>query len=100
MDESRKEVEKRIEKEIEKRVEAGVKRGTAILVTVAVVFVMSMIVFKFVWAWVIPDLFPGAVSLNLVSGDLTWFAALKLAILVAVLSGLYPSIKEAFKTRV
>ena len=99
MDESRKEVEKRLEKEIEKRVEAGVKRGTAILITVTIVFVMSMIIFKFVWAWVVPDLFPGAVSLNLISGDLTWFAALKLAVLVAVLSGFYPALQEAFKSR-
>ena len=100
MDESRKEVEKQIEKEIEKRVEEGVKRGTAILVSVAVIFVISMVVFKFVWAWVVPDLFPGAVDQGLISADLTWFAALKLAVLMAVLGGFYPSLKEAFNTRV
>lgn len=100
MDESRKEIEKRLAEEVEKKVEEGVQRGTAILVAVAVTFVISVIVFKFVWAWVVPDLFPGAVAQGLISADLTWFATLKLAVLLAVLSGFYPSLKEAFKTRI
>jgi hypothetical protein len=56
-------------------------------------------VFKFVWAWVVPDLFPGAVAQGLISSDLTWFATLKLAVLVAVVGGFYSSLIEAFKTR-
>jgi hypothetical protein len=100
MEESRKEKEKRLAEEVEKKVEEGVQRGTAILVAVAVTFVISVIVFKFVWAWVVPDLFPGAVAQGLISADLTWFATLKLAVLLAVLSGFYPSLKEAFKTRI
>ena len=94
-EELRSEVEKRVAKEVEK----GVATGTAILVAVAVTFVMSMVVFKFVWAWVVPDLFPGAVAQGLISANLTWFATVKLAVLVAVLSGLYPAIQEAFKSR-
>ena len=86
--------------EVEKKLEEGVKVGTAILVAVAVTFVMTVVVFKFVWAWVVPDLFPGAVAQGLISANLTWFATLKLAVLVAVLSGFYPALKEAFKTRV
>ena len=100
MEDSRKEEEKRMAKEIEKKVEEGVKTGTAILVAVAVTFVLSVVVFKFVWAWVVPDLFPGAVAQGLISGDLSWFATLKLAVLVAVLGGFYPSLIEAFNTRV
>jgi hypothetical protein len=100
MEESRKEAEKRIAEEVEKKVEEGVKVGTAILVAVAVTFVISVVVFKFVWAWVVPDLFPGAVAQGLINADLTWFATLKLAVLVAMLSGFYPSLIEAFKTRV
>lgn len=95
MDESKREMEK----EIEKRVAEGVSVGTAILISVAVTFVISMVVFKFVWAWVVPDLFPGAVAQGLISADLTWFATVKLAVLVAVLSGFYPAVREAFKTR-
>jgi hypothetical protein len=94
MEESRKEAEKRIAEEVEKKV------GTAILVAVAVTFVISVVVFKFVWAWVVPDLFPGAVAQGLINADLTWFATLKLAVLLAMLSGFYPSLIEAFKTRV
>jgi hypothetical protein len=100
MEDSKEEIEKRMAEEIEKKVEEGVKTGTAVLIAVAVTFVISVIVFKFVWAWVVPDLFPGAVAQGLISADLTWFATLKLAVLVAVLSGLYPSLSEAFKTRV
>jgi hypothetical protein len=73
--------------------------GTTILITVAVIFVISMVVFKFVWAWVVPNLFPGAVAQGLIRADLTWLAALKLAVLVAVLSGFYPSLSEAFNRR-
>jgi len=104
MEESRNEIEKEIEKrmaeEVEKRVEKGVATGVAILVSVAVTFVISMVLFKFVWAWVVPDLFPGAVAQGLISADLTWLATVKLAVLVAVLSGFYPAVVEAFKTRV
>ena len=92
MDESRNEVEKRIEKQVEE----AVISWTTILVTVVMTFVLSVVVFKFVWAWVVPDLFPGAVTQGLISADLTWLAALKLAVLVAVLSGFYPSLTGAF----
>ena len=73
--------------------------GTAILIAVAVTFVISVIVFKFVWAWVVPDLFPGAVSQGLISADLTWLAAVKLAVLVGVLGGFSPALTDAFKQR-
>jgi hypothetical protein len=107
MDESRsevekeleKEIEKKIEQEIEKRVTEGVPVAIAIIIAVGVTFVISLVLFKFVWAWVVPDLFPGAVAQGLIAADLTWFAAFKLAVLVAVLSGFYPTLSEAFKTR-
>jgi hypothetical protein len=99
MEDPREEIQKEIEKEIEKGIEKGVSVGTAILVSVAVTFVMSMVVFKFVWAWVVPDIFPGAVAQDLISADLTWLATVKLAVLVAVLSGFYPALSEAFKQR-
>ena len=99
MEESKKEVEKRMAEEVEKRVTEGVTTGITILIQVAVVFVISVVVFKFVWAWVVPDLFPGAITLGLINADLTWFAAVKLAVLVGVLSGFYQSIVEASKRR-
>jgi len=97
MEESRNEVEKQVAEEVEKRVTEGVTSGVTILVTIVVTFVIAVILFKFVWAWVVPDLFPGAVAQGLVNADLTWLASLKLAVLVAVLSGFYPALSGAFK---
>ena len=105
MDESRNEVEKQIAEEIEKQVAdkvekhvtEGVTSGVTILVTVVVIFIITMILFKFVWAWVIPDLFPGAVEQGLIAADLTWLASLKLAVLVALLSGFGPALSGAFE---
>ena len=99
MEESRNEVEKQMEEEIEKRVTEGAPRLITVLITVAILFVISLIVFRFVWGWVVPDLFPGAVAEGLVVEDLTWLTAFKLAILVAVLSGFYPALVDAFKAR-
>jgi hypothetical protein len=103
MEESRNEMEKEIERrmaeEVEKRVERGVTVGITILIQVAVAFVIAVVVFKFVWAWVVPDLFPGAVAQGLISADLTWLAAVKLAVLVSVLSGFYPTLVEDVKRR-
>lgn len=100
MEKSRKEIEKEIEKKIEKRVEKGVESGVTILVQVAVTFVITLVIFKFVWAWVVSDLFPEAVAQGLINADLTWLAALKLAVFVGVLSGVYPTFTDAVKRRV
>lgn len=93
------EVEKRVAEEVEKRVTEGVPVAITILVAVAVTFVISVVLFKFVWAWVVPDLFPGAVAQGLISADLTWLATVKLAVLVAVLSGFSPALIGAFRSR-
>ena len=93
----RKEVEHLMAEEVEKRVTEGVTKWVQILIQVAIAFVISVIVFKFVWGWVVPDLFPGAVTQGLISANLTWLAALKLAVLVAVLSGSYDSIIDSTK---
>ena len=92
---TRSEMEKELEKEIEKKVTNWVEVAVSALVSVAVVFVISVVLFKIVWGWVVPDLFPGAVAQDLISADLTWLAAVKLA----VLSGFYLSLIEALNTR-
>jgi uncharacterized membrane protein len=96
MEDSRNEVEKQMAEEVEKRVTEGVTSGVTILVTVVVTFVIAIVLFKFVWAWVVPDLFPGAVDQGLIAANLTWLASLKLAVLVAVLSGFGPALSGAF----
>ena len=83
--------------EVEKWVTEAVTSGTTILVTVAITFGITVVVLKFVWAWVVVDLFPGAVAQGLVNANLTWMATVKLAVLVSVLSGIYHTLTEAFK---
>ena len=57
-------------------------------IAIVVVFVLALLLIKLVWGWAIPDLFPGAVEQGLVAAEITWFTALKLAVLVAVLKGI------------
>ncbi|MBL7224221.1 MAG: hypothetical protein ISS72_10230 [Candidatus Brocadiae bacterium] len=59
-----------------------------VLVVLAVVFVISLFLVKILWAWTVPDLFPKAVEQGLVAGEISWFTALKVAIFIAVLSGI------------
>ena len=99
MGEISKKVEKDIEENIEKNVTAWVTAAVTVLVNVLVSFVVAVVILKFVWAWVVPDIFPGAVEEELVVGELTWLTTVKLAILVAVLSGIYHALSEAFKSK-
>jgi len=90
---------KDLENKVEKQVEEAVTTGTTILVSVAIAFGITVIVLKFVWAWVVADLFPGAVAQGLIIADLTWSSAVKFAVLVAVLTGVNDTLMEAFKRR-
>jgi hypothetical protein len=58
-----------------------------VLALAGVVFVLMLFLVKVLWAWTIPDLFPGAVEQGLVAGTISWYTALKVAILMAVLAG-------------
>ena len=60
----------------------------AALTVAAVAFVVVLFLVKVLWAWVIPDLFPGAVAQGLVVVSLSWYAALKVAIFLTVLIAL------------
>ena len=91
------ELRNEVERQVAERVEKGVTVGITILIQVAVMFVIGMVVFKFVWGWVVPDLFPGAVAQGLINADLTWLSALKLAVLGSVLGGSYPALTDAVK---
>ncbi len=99
MDESRKEVEQQMAKEVEKKVTDWVTVAITALIQVAIMFAISLVLFKVVWAWVVPDLFPGAVAQGLIVAELTWSASLKLAVLVGVLGGFSPALTDAFKQR-
>lgn len=99
MDQSRSEMEQEMAKAVERQVTDWVTLAITILITVAITFLISVVVFKIVWAWVVPDVFAGAVDAGLISADLTWANAVKLAVLVAVLSGFSPALSDAFKQR-
>ena len=43
---------------------------------------------KIHWAWTIPDLFPGAIEQGLIAGEISWFASLKLALFLGILSAI------------
>ena len=58
-------------------------------ITVAcIAFVVVLVLIKALWAWTVPDLFPGAVEQGLVAKSISWLTAVKVAILIAVLSGI------------
>ncbi len=59
-----------------------------VLALVAVVLVVALLLVKLLWAWTIPDLFPGAVSQGLVAGSISWLISFKVALFVAVIAGL------------
>lgn len=59
----------------------------AALTLFCLVFAVALVVIKALWAWTVPDLFPGAVAQGLVAGTISWLTAVKVAIWVALLSG-------------
>ena len=52
---------------------------------VALLFVLFLV--KLIWAWTVPDLFPGAVATGLVAKRIGWITALKLAVFLGILAG-------------
>lgn len=58
-----------------------------ILAFMLAAFVVALLLLRWLWAWTVPDLFPGAVQQGLVAGSISWYTALKLAIFLAVLAG-------------
>ena len=59
----------------------------AIVPGALVVMVLVLFLVKLLWAWTIPDLFPGAVEQGLIAETISWYAAFKVAIFFAVLAG-------------
>ena len=51
-------------------------------------FIVALFLVKILWAWTIPDLFPGAVEQGLIAKEISWYTSLKVAIFVAALSGI------------
>jgi len=58
--------------------------GCLFLLLIPLVVVLLLV--KLLWAWTIPDLFPGAVQQG--SGSIGWLTSLKVAIFAAILAAL------------
>jgi len=61
---------------------------SGVLMIAAMVFVVVLLLVKLLWAWTVPDLFPGAVQQGLVAATISWLTAFKLALCCAILGGL------------
>ena len=48
---------------------------------------IAFFIIKLLWAWTIPELFPGAVEQGLVAAEISWFTSFKLALFFGILSG-------------
>ena len=52
------------------------------------IMAIAFLVIKLLWAWTIPDLFPGAVEQGLVAAEISWLTSFKLALFFGILTGL------------
>ena len=51
------------------------------------IIAIAFLVIKLLWAWTIPDLFPGAVEQGLVAAEISWLTSFKLAVFFGLLTG-------------
>lgn len=59
------------------------------LAVACLAFVVVLFTVRFLWAWTVPDLFPGAVAQGLVAPTISWLTAAKIALIAALLSGVF-----------
>ena len=64
------------------------------LAATAAVFVFVLLLVKALWAWTVPDLFPGAVAQGLVAKEIGWLTAVKLSIFVVLLAAISGARKQ------
>ena len=53
------------------------------------IMAIAFLVIKLLWAWTIPDLFPGAVEQGLIAKEISYFTSFKLALFFATLGGAF-----------
>ena len=59
------------------------------IISMATMVVVMAFLLKLLWAWVVPELFPGAVVQGLVVPALSWSLAFKLVVFIMVLAPLF-----------
>ena len=52
------------------------------------ILIIAFFVIKFLWAWTIPDLFPGAVEQGLIAREISWRTAFHLVVFFGTLSAI------------
>jgi len=57
------------------------------LAVACLAFVVVLFAVKLLWAWTVPDLFPGAVTQGLIAPTISWWTAVKVALIIGILSG-------------
>jgi len=60
----------------------------SILALVLGTFIVALFLVKILWAWTIPDLFPGAAEQGLIAKEISWYTSFKVAIFVAALAAI------------
>lgn len=60
----------------------------SMILLLAAIFVLGIFLIKWFWMWTIPGLFPGAVASGAVAAKISWWTALKLSVLVALLAAI------------
>ncbi len=65
-----------------------------VIAVMILVFIIVLFVIKFLWGWIVPDLFPGAVSQGLVAASIGWYTSFKIAIVMGLLSGMFKAQKD------
>ncbi len=60
----------------------------AMVLWLAAIFVLGIFLIKWFWMWTIPGLCPGAVASGLIAAKISWWTALKLSVLVALLAAI------------
>ena len=69
-----------------KKILMGLGIGTGVLLLVIAVLVIGLLVIKLLWAWIVEDIFPGAVEQGLIAAKISWWTSFKVALILAVLS--------------
>ena len=64
----------------------GLGTGLTVVAVAIAAFFIGLLVVKLVWAWIVKDLFPGAVEQGLVADEISWGTSFKVALVVALLS--------------
>lgn len=56
------------------------------IVIISVFFIAGIFIIKILWAWTIPEIFPGAVEQNLIAKNISWFTAFKMSLLFSLIA--------------